>query len=53
VNRIRAQLLGLESLSLLVKSGDEHGKRMFECVDPADPFWAFATGQYEAQLPAA
>ncbi len=52
VNRIRAQLLALQSLQLLAKAGDEHGKRMFDRVNAADPFWAFAVGEYETQIDA-
>jgi hypothetical protein len=50
VNRIRAQLLALEALGLLAKTGDENGKRMFERLDDHDRFWAFAIGEYEGVI---
>jgi hypothetical protein len=48
VNRIRAQLLVLESLQLLRKTGSEEGKRMFQRIDDQDPFWQFAVSEYES-----
>jgi hypothetical protein len=50
VNRIRAQLLALEALGLLAKTGDENGKRMFERLDDHDRFWSFAIGEYEGVI---
>jgi hypothetical protein len=50
VNRIRAQLLALEALGLLAKTGDEHGKRMFERIDHSDRFWAFVVNEYEGVI---
>ncbi len=47
VNRIRAQLLALEALGLLAKTGDEDGKRMFQRTNDDDRFWGFAVGEYE------
>jgi hypothetical protein len=50
VNRIRAQLLALESLGLLARTGGEDGKRMFDRIDGSHRFWAFAVGEYEDQV---
>jgi hypothetical protein len=50
VNRIRTQLLVLESLGLLAKIGDEDGKRMFERLDRDDRFWEFVVGEYETAI---
>jgi hypothetical protein len=50
VNRIRAQLLALEALELLKRTGSEDGKRMFERVDDHDRFWAFACGEFDDQI---
>lgn len=50
VNRIRAQLLVLESLRLLRRTGSEDGKRMFQRVDDQDPFWGFVVGEYESVM---
>src|SRR3954452_25027830 len=47
VNRIRKQLLDLESLELLTKTGGGGGKRIFKVLDPADRFWKFAVSEYE------
>jgi hypothetical protein len=47
VNRIRAQLLALEALGLLAKTGDEDGKRMFQRTSDEDRVWGFAVGEYE------
>lgn len=46
VNRIRSQLLALESLGLLRRTGNEQNKRMFEQVNPEDRFWKFAAEEY-------
>lgn len=50
VNRVRAQLLALESLGLLRRTGNEEGKRVFERLNRDDRFWAFALGEYQDQL---
>lgn len=50
INRIRAQLLALEALGLLAKTGDEDGKRMFQRTNDDDRFWGFAIGEYEDVL---
>jgi hypothetical protein len=47
VNRIRTQLLALDSLALVSKTGNEDGKRMFMQVDRNDRFWKFAVAEYE------
>src|SRR5207245_232311 len=47
VNRIRAQLLALEALGLLAKTGDEDGKRMVQRTNDDDRFWGFAVGEYD------
>jgi hypothetical protein len=48
VNRIRAQLLVLESLGLLRRTANEDGKRMFERVDDNDRFWGFVVSEFES-----
>ncbi len=50
VNRIRTQLLLFESLGLLRKTTNEHGKRMFEVANPEDHFWKFAVAEFEMVL---
>ncbi len=50
VNRIRTQLLLFESLELLKKTANEHGKRMFEVANPKDHFWKFAVAEFEMAL---
>lgn len=47
VNRIRTQLLALERLGLLGKTGSEDGKRMFKRLHPDDHFWKFVLVEYE------
>jgi hypothetical protein len=47
VNRIRTQLLALEALGLLEKTGKEDGKRMFKRCNPDDHFWKFVIAEYE------
>lgn len=47
VNRIRAQLLALEAMGLLAKTGNEDNKRMFKLLDPDDRFWTFAVAEYQ------
>jgi len=53
VNRVRAQLLALESLGLLAKTGNDNGKRVFTRVDRDDRFWSFAVGEYADRMEAA
>jgi hypothetical protein len=48
VNRVRSQLLVLESMHLLAETGGgEGGRRMFEVQNRDDPFWSFALNEFE------
>jgi hypothetical protein len=47
VNRIRKQLLDLEALELLAKTGGGGGKRLFKVIDRDDRYWKFAVDEYE------
>lgn len=47
VNRIRAQLLALETLGYVRATGIHNGKRLFSLANNEHRFWTFVVGEYD------